>query len=370
MRVLQIRLTQVVTVLFALIFGSVFANAQKDIQCGQTKVRYQEPGDCVRACRPEIDAERCMIQPNLKVLSSDGIFESLYNFSVLWGENRYLAMACGTNKGVDATLGSKGSMAVMPAGFPMLNVGSIRGVGNVSSRDKMLEHAFVDWYAPNQISELNVKWLKPEGSCIWADLDLEKKEGKYDLNLAVDVLCRSPAAMLDVIGHELIHKEQSERHYHSVGVDDFGAVRAALREDEAYSWELKTSNLPWKMSKISVNPFLAGMTQDEVSETQKEADCYEWKTEFLIDKLRAVGVPSLLTHFEKFLQEDPWTSKVWLPKHPDWMTHKAAPVTALCKAEFADDPSIAGKRPQSDRPWQTSTSSAIKADDPCSTTKK
>jgi hypothetical protein len=168
------------------------------------------------------------------------------------------------------------------------------------------------------------------------------------LKISTLALCRSPAGLVSTIGHEMIHVEQMQRHYSSIGVDDFGAVRSPLREVEAYSWELQQSNFAWKIGR---SKWLAGQTSDEIKESKVQAQCYEWQVESGIDKLRTgFGSGGNVLRFGNFLNEDPWTRSVWLPAHSDWKTHKAGPQPAVCKAEFGEG---TPGQPAPRRPWDT-----------------
>ncbi len=332
------------------------ATAQSDIQCGKDGKTYTQPAGCAAQCKGQIDAERCMLQPKLKELD-DGFYKSFYNLSIFFNGNAKKVMTCG-DKNFDATLGTNttvtlpgmllpGLAGVMPAQLP-------GAPGRVAVRDKLVERIFGRWLHPYKYSDFVVNWTK-EKNGEWADLESKPDScGKYHLNISVQTLCRSPASVVVVIGHEMVHKEQYSRHYTTIAMDDFGELRADLHEVEAYSWELQQGNFKWAFESINKDPLFPGVTDEEKKESQQAQRCYEWDAESQLHKIiTGWGGSTLVGKLDKFFNEDPWIKSQWLPKHADWKTLKLSPETSECKQFLAVEPTEKDTTPApSDRPWE------------------
>jgi hypothetical protein len=318
----------------ALLMLPLAAHAQKDIQCGVSKTRYEQPAECAAACKGSIDAERCMIQPNLAALK-DGFFQSFYNFSLFFGANSAKAKSCSNNAGVDASLGATSGMNVVPAVAQFYGFGAM-GAINGAPREKLVERIFGAWLHPNNYSDFTVVWGSPAGSGdAWTGVTKGSAQGKCNLNISVLSLCKTPAALVSELGHEMIHVEQFQREpgYKGVHIPDIEGASFALREVEAYSWELKTVNFPWK---IGPSKWLAGQAAGEKQEAVLLKSCYEWKALAQIDKIKHEPFSGpFVDELGRYFEQDPWISANWLPSHTDWKT-KAAPAEpeACKKADF------------------------------------
>ena len=308
---------------------AVPASAQSDVQCGLDHKRFEQPGECVASCKGNIDANGCMVQPNLKALN-DGFFQSFYNFSLFFGTAKNKTKTCSNSGGVDESLGSAAGMTYSPA-ISMFYVGGMAAI-NGSPRDKLVERIFGAWLHPNNWTDFHVIWGSPAGSGdAWAGVTRADAPGKYNLNISVLSLCKTPAGLVSEIGHEMIHVEQFEREASLKGVHipDIKSVSYPLREVEAYSWELKTVNFPWK---IGPSKWLAGQAQGEITEAKTLKACYEWKVLSEIDRVKHEPFNGpLLIELDKYFNQDPWISANWLPAHQDWKTKSAPPETDTCK---------------------------------------
>jgi hypothetical protein len=214
-------------------------------------------------------------------------------------------------------------------------------------REKLVERSFGAWFHPNLYAKIHISW-EPPNVDYWAMLDAHPgKDDLFTLHISKAALCRSPAGFETALAHELIHKEQRERVYRSVGPTTFGAIRKDFMEDEAYSWELRNASFNWQMQTIKSNPFLAGETRDEIKESQTARDCYNWATLSEIDKLRNLdfGAKSMMDSLENFMKEDPWIKTVWLPAHSNWRTTKAGPEPAGCADVLSNEEDPAAKKP-------------------------
>jgi len=313
----------------ALLAMAAVSSAQNDIQCGLNKQRFEQPAECVVSCKGTIDAEGCMVQPNLKALD-DGFFKSFYNFSLFFGTAKAKTHSCSNSGGVDESLGSTAGMTYTPA-IGMFYTGGIAAI-NGSPRDKLVERIFGAWLHPNSYADFHVVWGSPAGSGdAWAGVTRADAPGKYNLNLSVLSLCKTPAALVSEIGHEMIHVEQMEREASLKGVHipDIKSVSYPLREVEAYSWELKTVNFPWK---IGPSKWLAGQAEGEITEAKTLKACYEWKVLSEIDRVKHEPFNGpLLVELDKYFGQDPWISANWLPAHQDWKTKSAPAETEACK---------------------------------------
>jgi hypothetical protein len=314
---------------------------QAEIQCGKTGKRYDQPYQCAKECKGQIDAERCMIQPDLKILD-DGYFKTYYNSSLFFAGNSMKALTCyddtaskaggnsaGNGVKFDGTLGQTSDRTLT---LPAMIVGPMGGgfVAPASaayhkmSRDLLVERIFGRWLHPWDWDTFTITWTTDKGAEA-ADLSTEPDRcGKYDLSITVQSLCRSPASFIVVLGHEMVHREQYSRTYPGLERDTLGKLRADLHEVEAYAWELRQGKFNWKFDTIDRNPLYPGLTKEEIQESQKAQQCYEWDAEKHIEQDRGFGRSKELMAL--YFKEDPWISQEWLPKHTDWATHNAGPI--------------------------------------------
>jgi hypothetical protein len=312
----------------------------QQIQCGKTKARYDQPYQCAKDCKGQIDAERCMIQPKLQILD-DGYFKTYYNASLFFAGNFAKALTCyddemskaGNGKGngvkFDGTLGQTTDRTLT---LPAMTIGPLAG-GFVTpmtpayhkmSRDLLVQRIFGRWLHPWDYDGFNVTWTTDKGTEA-ADLSTEPDAcGKYDLSITVQSLCRSPASFIVVLGHEMVHREQYSRTYAGLERDSLGKLRADLHEVEAYAWELQQGHFNWKFNSIDRNPLYPGLTKEEIQESQKAQQCYEWHAEKEIQETRGFGRSKDLMAL--YFKEDDWVNEEWLPKHKDWATHMAGPI--------------------------------------------
>ena len=94
------------------------------------------------------------------------------------------------------------------------------------------------------------------------------------------------------------------------------AVKDALWEVEAYWWETgQTPSFPYDDHKESTQR--CG-TVDERYKAQAALFCYEWKAMYLIVQQGLKGSALALDVFNGFMKQDPWMSRIWIPKHRDW----------------------------------------------------
>jgi hypothetical protein len=321
---------------FPLSACAILSAQTEDIQCGKDSRTFSQPAGCAAQCKGQIDAERCMLQPKLKELD-DGFYKSYYNLSIFFGGNAQKTTTCGSKK-IDGTIGTNTTMTlpgmILP-GFGAMPTQLPGAAGHVAVRDKLVERIFGRWLHPWSYQDFNISWTtEKEGE----SAELVKTPdscGRYSLIISVDSLCRSPADLIVVIGHEMVHREQYDRKYDKPGFvklfpDDIGKIRADLREVEAYSWELRQGNFNWKFNSIGKNPLLPGMTKEETEEAQKAQKCYEWEAESKIAEFR--GYPVAEQQMDSYFHQDDWVRTQWLPKHSNWKTDKPGtiPEPATC----------------------------------------
>jgi hypothetical protein len=155
-----------------------------------------------------------------------------------------------------------------------------------------------------------------------ADLD-QGFGGKYTLTVYTPSLQElSPAGLVNTIGHEMVHLEQRQRKLPISYVKGTNAVKDALYELEASSWESGARNFHWQ---IGTNKFVACVTKDEQLKAAAVLACREWQAVNGIAGLSKEGKDEIGT----WLQANPWTKQVWLPVHPDWRTMAPFPSSSI-----------------------------------------
>jgi len=274
--------------------------ASQNIACSCTKKRFDLPRKCFDECNcvPAIPkgnpvVARCLVAPKPECAVLDDLgFRQVYNRA-------------------------------------LFNFGNVGPVVRLPANTVLVARVINSWFAPNNITQFDVVWAKPEDvSEEWADVTPAPSGGKKaTLTIAPDALWLSPAGLVVTLGHEMVHVEQLKRSY-TVRMNGLNGALTSFRELEASSWELGARDFKWE---IGANKWSACVTDDEKKAAKMTFDCRDWQVRKAIEDVRTGPrneqfVPAL----EKFMGQDPWISQVWLKQHPDWKTLKVGPAPQEC----------------------------------------
>lgn len=267
-----------------------------DIQCGCSSQRFETLASCASACPARPTCTGCMIQavcPALKVPA----------FGQLYGQ------ASGTGPAAAMMLSMGGSPDTVQRGLVAWVMGSLY---------------------KQQATNFTITIGHDPSSPDLAHLGKEQAAGHFYFQVQNDAFTQSaPAALVSSIGHELIHYEQRKRARPTdIVYDNIEDILDALREVEAWSWESGVTNFAWPFK----NQTQSCESKTDQEQAQISQQCYEWKARHLIEtKIVKVGNATRTGYLEKWLKQDPWVLKVWLPANPGWktVTAGAAPVIPL-----------------------------------------
>lgn len=174
----------------------------------------------------------------------------------------------------------------------------------------------------------------PNAKADWAHYEQVHGAGqKPPLVVSEDTFWRSPAFLISVLGHEMVHYEQDQRKFEGINLTGLDYAITSFYELEASSWEVGANNgFNWKIGPNKVIPCLKGTEPNEPKLTLR---CREWQTKNAIDKLRSLPIRSetRMAQLKLWLEKNPWTSQVWLPKNPQWQGYTPGTKPAEC-ADF------------------------------------
>jgi hypothetical protein len=184
------------------------------------------------------------------------------------------------------------------------------------------------YYVPYTASYVEIS-IGPTNTSDWANI-LNKKNnvGKYPLVVSDDLFYLSPAMLFQSLGHEIVHMIQYERRY-SMNILLIDSAITAFRELEASTWESGTKTLDY--FKKGSN-FYDCLKEDEKNAAASMLRCREWGVRKAIQDIREkeqVRSGPMKT-LEKWLGEDEWTRKHWLPSNPEWKTYEPGPKPQNC----------------------------------------
>ena len=154
----------------------------------------------------------------------------------------------------------------------------------------------------------------------WATIENEKNSsGKYPFMVNEDLF--NPRRQGDdeedlaylaasTIGHELIHLEQISRASNISLLGINSAVRV-FRELEASTWESGNSEFSWQIPSNTLYPLLHEDYKQQVDDIlqQRQREVKKAVEEFHQSSLSSKYLPPLI----RWLNENPWTNRVWLP---------------------------------------------------------
>lgn len=278
--------------LVALLLLAAPVSAQ-DISCGCSNTRYDRPGNCRQACRKRLNCSACMLAPKCQALDVQ-VFKQFYNRAL----------------------------------FGIGNVGLL-GMGGPPANDVLVAYIINDWFKPNNITQFNLAWGKPEDTSDWAHVDpASSSGGKATLTVSPDALLLSPGGLVSAIGHEMVHVEQLKRNY-SVRMNGINSALTSFRELEASTWETGATDFQWS---IGPSKWSSCMPEDEKQASEATRACRDWQVRKSIEDIRT-GMRSaqFMPALEKYMDQDPWIHQVWLPQHPGWKTITAGAAPQNCE---------------------------------------
>jgi hypothetical protein len=82
----------------------------------------------------------------------------------------------------------------------------------------------------------------------------------------------TPACVVSTRGHEMIHMDQYNRKY-KTNFDSINEAVAALREGEAYNWQLRKGHSP---RTFKVDSLFSSFQNSEQHETELNFQCAQW----------------------------------------------------------------------------------------------
>jgi hypothetical protein len=184
----------------------------------------------------------------------------------------------------------------------------VPGGGTGEALIKQIVGSLYSVYDPNVVCQMTTN--KPDED---ADLDAGFG-GKYVLTVYTPALQElSPASLVNTIGHEMVHLEQRQRKLPISTLKGEQGVKDSLFELEASSWQSGARNFRWQIGPSKV---AGSVTKDEQLKDDALLACREWQA---VNRTAALSAEAK-DEMAKWLDLNPWTKQVWLPKHPNWKT--------------------------------------------------
>jgi hypothetical protein len=272
----------------------------QDIMCAPTKTKFFSPGTCSRDCKGGglKTPVRCAMSPACSGFD-DQKFKIFYN-RALFGTGNV-------------------------GGF---GLGAMAGAGP-NANDVLVAHVINHFFKPNNFTHFNLSWSDPGNTANWARVEAaSSSDKKMNLIVAPDAIWLSPAGLVNTIGHEMVHVEQMQRK-RTVRMNGLDAVSTAFYELEATGWEGGNSKFNWA---IGASKWAGCVDKQEKDDHAIRLSCYEWQVKKAIeDVLTGPRAQQYGSTMEKYMNEDPWISQVWMKENPNWKTVKAGPRPGVCK---------------------------------------
>src|SRR5579864_2911961 len=240
------RLIWVALTLLTLLLSAGVATAQ-DIECGCTQKKFDRPGNCQKGCSKRINCSACMIVPSCKALEVQ-VFRQFYNRAL----------------------------------FGIGNVGLL-GMRGPNANDVLVAFIINNWLKPNNITQFNVVWGKPEDTQDWAHVEPGTSGAqKATLTVSPDAIWLSPSGLVMALGHEMVHVEQLKRNY-SVRMNGINSALTSFRELEASTWETGASGFKWS---IGPSKWSSCLPTDEKQGSDSTRTCRDWQAKKAIENIR------------------------------------------------------------------------------------
>jgi hypothetical protein len=194
----------------------------------------------------------------------------------------------------------------------------------------LISYLINHYYPPHLNTDFEPMLIKPLNDA-FAEIEYPRSNSEYEkVELEVDPKLyrqRSPAFLLSTMGHEMIHAEQGRRTVRHLYLDVPWSVIQAMREVEAFSWQLNRDNFP-RSFLPQTRKLIQFMTQDEKQDLGDYYVCWQWALRVRLNNLQRT--PAILRDTQFRLEEDPWFSQVWITKYPNWKSQRAGKVPTVC----------------------------------------
>ena len=192
----------------------------------------------------------------------------------------------------------------------------------------LASHIINTYFPPNNVKQISVVIGKTSGGDDFAHLEPARAGGKATLTIQDDLFYTSPGYLISTLGHEMVHVEQQKRTY-KTNLTGINSLVGAMRELEASSWELNADNIS---RSFGANKATDCMRDQEKTAQHQTYACRQWQVKKAIENIRTGGRKDIyLKSVEKWLNEDPWASKVWLAENSQWQTQSAGPMPEPCE---------------------------------------
>jgi len=192
----------------------------------------------------------------------------------------------------------------------------------------LASHIINTYFPPNNVKQITVLIGKTAGGDDFAHLEPAPAGGKPTLTIQDDLFFTSPGYLISTLGHEMVHVEQQKRSY-KTNLTGINSLVGAMRELEASSWELNADNFS---RSFGANKASGCMRDQEKTAQHQTYTCRQWQVKKAIENIRTGGRKEIyLKSVEKWLSEDPWSSRVWVLANPQWATQSAGPMPDPCE---------------------------------------
>lgn len=281
-----------------MLFFSVSAFAQ-DYLCTTSKKRYYQPGACQQECRPTREGNG--LTRSVTMADKPCSFQSI----------------CA---GIMKHLSGGGDMLVLAYGAVALQKRTM-----IPQPEKIIISQVLGRFYGYSIKQFNVVIGDPSGRDQWASLT-PSRVGLPTLTVSHDLYLLTPAFLISVIGHEMVHDQQYKRK-NPVDPTGFTSLVDSIRELEASHWQMGIDTFN-RGFRLETDLCLA---DDERKEIRQVHACREWQVRRAIENISHGPRAQLFSNVEKWLMADPWAKQVYIPEHPDWKTARAgAPPDEEC----------------------------------------
>jgi len=277
---------------FLFVFFVSFSVFAQDYICTTSKKRFYQPGACKNDC--QVTREGNGLTRGVTMADKPCSFQP-----ICVGITKHL------------TAPASGDMYILAYGAVALQKRS----AYVQQPEKSILNLVLQRYYHYRIQQFNVRIGEVSGRDQWASL-MPSKVGLPTLTVSPDLYLVTPAFLVSVIGHEMVHDQQYKRK-NPVDPQGFVSVIDAMRELEASKFQqaIDTFDRGFRM-ETSVC-----LEENEAKEIRQVTACREWQVKKAIDDIRLKQ--HILNNLEKWMMADPWAKQVYIPEHPDWKTAHA-----------------------------------------------
>ena len=270
------------------------AACAQDYLCTTSNQRFYQPGACLQACRPTTEGNG--LTRGVTMADRPCVFQS----------------KCAS---IMKHLSTGGDMLVLAYGAVALQRRTM-----IPQPEKIIvSQVLARFFPPYNIRQFNVVIGEVNGADQWASLMPSSAGAAPTLTVSHDLFLVTPAFLISVLGHEMVHDQQYKRQ-NPVNPNGFRPVVDAIRELEASKWQQGIDTFDRGFRSETTLCF----DQSESQEVRQVTACREWQVKKAIENVRSGPRSSqLLPVIEKWMKADPWAQQVYIPEHPDWKTARA-----------------------------------------------